>query len=156
MPLKKSSSAEALHSNIRELIKSGHNPKQAIAIGLSNQRKFKHMADGGIIEHEVPHYPEGQDDGLSLSVDHEDLLAKALEKEEYGDNSNSVHYNSDYAVKGEKIEEESESEEQPEFSTPDPVGLKPEPKFANDGPSEPLSEEAKAAILLRKQKRRFS
>jgi hypothetical protein len=48
MPLMKSASSEALHSNIRELVRSGYKPRQAVAIGLSNQRKYKKMAMGGM------------------------------------------------------------------------------------------------------------
>lgn len=47
MPLMRSGSHEAVNSNVKELIRSGRKPKQAIAIALSNQRKYKRMADGG-------------------------------------------------------------------------------------------------------------
>ena len=52
MPLKKSGSHGALQENIREMIRSGHKPKQAIAAALSNQRKYKHMAKGGMVDME--------------------------------------------------------------------------------------------------------
>ena len=41
MPLKKGSSREVVSSNIREMIRSGHSKKQAIAAALSNARKYK-------------------------------------------------------------------------------------------------------------------
>lgn len=39
MPLKKSKSKAALQSNIKEMIKSGHEPKQAAAAAYSVKRK---------------------------------------------------------------------------------------------------------------------
>lgn len=40
MPLKKSGSKKARESNIKEMIESGHPPKQAVAAAYSNQRKY--------------------------------------------------------------------------------------------------------------------
>ena len=41
MPLKKSSSQQALHDNIKAELAAGKSQKQAVAIGLSVQRKAK-------------------------------------------------------------------------------------------------------------------
>lgn len=41
MPLKKSSSKKARQSNIDEMIKAGHPPKQAVAAAYDNQRRAK-------------------------------------------------------------------------------------------------------------------
>jgi len=41
MPLIKSGSEQSLKKNIAELMRSGYPQKQAVAIGLSNQRKYK-------------------------------------------------------------------------------------------------------------------
>lgn len=49
MPLIKSGSKEAIGQNIKELRKAGHPIKQAIAISLANARKYKKMAEGGIV-----------------------------------------------------------------------------------------------------------
>ncbi len=49
MPLKKGVSADVVSSNIKELMKSGRPQKQSIAIALANKRKFKKMAEGGLV-----------------------------------------------------------------------------------------------------------
>jgi hypothetical protein len=41
MPLKKGTSQSAFKSNIREMVKSGHPVKQAVAAAYSQQRKSK-------------------------------------------------------------------------------------------------------------------
>lgn len=41
MPLKKGSSKEVVSANIRELIAAGHPQKQAVAIALSEARRWK-------------------------------------------------------------------------------------------------------------------
>ncbi len=47
MPLKMGHSHEVISSNIKEMTKSGHPLRQAIAASLSNARKSKKMAEGG-------------------------------------------------------------------------------------------------------------
>ena len=42
MPLKKSATKEARQENIEEMIKAGHEPKQAVAAAYDNQRRVKH------------------------------------------------------------------------------------------------------------------
>lgn len=49
MPLKKGSSHEIVSSNVRELMNAGHPQKQAIAISLASKRKYKKMAQGGMV-----------------------------------------------------------------------------------------------------------
>jgi len=41
MPLKKGASKKVVSENIREMIKSGHPQKQAVAAALNQQRKSK-------------------------------------------------------------------------------------------------------------------
>lgn len=50
MPLKMGHAPEIISGNIKELVKSGRDPKQAIAIALSNARKSKKMAMGGMVD----------------------------------------------------------------------------------------------------------
>lgn len=65
MPLMKGNSKEVVGSNIREMMKSGRSRNESIAASLSSARKYKKMADGGMVEDddqdepEVPMYAEG-------------------------------------------------------------------------------------------------
>jgi hypothetical protein len=54
MPLIKSHTDEAREKNIKEMIAAGHDPKQAVAAGYANQRKYKKMAEGGMVAHNDP------------------------------------------------------------------------------------------------------
>jgi hypothetical protein len=47
MPLIKSGSREARDTNIREMIRSGHEPRQAVAASYSNQRKYSRKSKRG-------------------------------------------------------------------------------------------------------------
>lgn len=47
MPLMKGHSAQVVSSNIKEMVRGGYKPKQAIAASLAKARKFKKMAEGG-------------------------------------------------------------------------------------------------------------
>lgn len=58
MPLAKGHGREVVSGNIKEMIRSGYKPKQAIAASLANARKFKKMADGGTVQ--TPNMPEPQ------------------------------------------------------------------------------------------------
>lgn len=57
MPLAKGHSSQVISSNIKELVGSGKNQKQAIAIALSEARRSKKMAGGGMIEEPVKQTP---------------------------------------------------------------------------------------------------
>ena len=48
MPLQKGYSPKIVSGNIRELVNSGHKPKQAIAIALAEKRKYQKMSKGGM------------------------------------------------------------------------------------------------------------
>lgn len=49
MPLIKSGSKEAISHNIKEMRKAGHSMAQSIAASLSTARKYKKMAEGGMV-----------------------------------------------------------------------------------------------------------
>jgi hypothetical protein len=46
MPLKKSASKEAFKANVREMVKSGHPVKQAVAAAYSTQREARGKKGG--------------------------------------------------------------------------------------------------------------
>lgn len=176
MPLKKGHSREVVSSNIKEMIAAGHDPKQAVAASLANARKYKKMADGGMVdfdnddnertnnaENAQRSLSEIQAQGRSLPQDvenpemeaHDDKLAKALydkaEEEEM----------SAFSAGG--LVEEHDTN----------VGNKPDMEIASvmaeplsDEPEKPaemehempggLSEAAKQALMAKKRKRMFS
>lgn len=117
------------------MIEAGHDPKQAVAVALANQRKHKKMADGGMVEQEEI---EGQtsdphrgmfdlqedshiDEGLSEVPEHHELLAHALGERE------------NYAMGG-------------------MVGSKEKPSEVVALPESDFAEEAKKALAKRKTK----
>lgn len=158
MPLKKGHSQEVVSSNIKELVRSGRKPKQAIAVALSNARKYKHMAAGGMIDDDEDEmgsmnvagdmgaageavYPEGQDqEGLSPNVMLAEKLAEGLQARKYVANDNSVSYEADDMVAGKKMNKGGIV--QPESDTM--VGNKPELDWIDDGMGEPMSVQAKS------------
>lgn len=109
MPMIKGHSKEVVQKNIKEMIASGHDPKQAVAASMSMARKSKKMAEGGMVD-----WDDDQDDvtnnsedaqrslgeiqaqGRSLPQDvenpememHQDMLAKALFKKSQDRDSN--------------------------------------------------------------------
>lgn len=50
MPLMRGHSPEVVSSNIKELVRSGRKPRQAVAVALSNKRKYKKMDEGGEVK----------------------------------------------------------------------------------------------------------
>jgi hypothetical protein len=49
MPLSPGHSDEVREKNIREMIAAGHEPRDAVGAAYANQRKYKKMAEGGMI-----------------------------------------------------------------------------------------------------------
>jgi hypothetical protein len=58
MPLKKGFTQKTVSHNIKEMMKAGHAPKQAVAASLANARKYKKMASGGLAESTSPPSPQ--------------------------------------------------------------------------------------------------
>lgn len=61
MPLMKGHSQKVVGHNIKEMMKSGHPKMQAIAASLAKARKYKKMADGGMVLGEEPEYEDDSD-----------------------------------------------------------------------------------------------
>ena len=159
MPLIKSASKEAVSSNIKELVKSGRKPKQAIAIALAHQRQMKHMSEGGLVESQQDSddgdissqgdmgspgeatYPQHDDDeGLSPNVMSAEALAKGLQEQKYAANQNSNSYEADDMVSGAKMNKGGQV--QPEQGMA--LGNKPDLDWIDDGDGEPMSVQAKS------------
>lgn len=200
MPLMKGHSPEVVSGNIKELVKSGRKPKQAVAIALSNARKYKKMAEGGMVEDdeemENPHngdmnvggdmgeageaiYPKDDDDqGLSNNVMDAQALAEGLQASRYAANDNSVEYEANDMVAGNKMDKSGQKQSDKGM----PLGNKPDLDWVNDGDGEPmsvqkmskgsggplehskdvmggqtlgLSEEAKKVLMEKKMKRKY-
>lgn len=83
MPLKNGHDPKTVSANVRELVRAGHDPKQAVAIALSSARKSKKMAQGGEVmdaTEEMPRgLPELQMDG---DVDPEDIASPEEQMED--------------------------------------------------------------------------
>lgn len=191
MPLKKSGSEKSLHENIKEMIKSGHKHKQAVAAALTQQRKYKKMYDGGMVEEEEsyghhdmddnigaykagkPVYPEQDagEQGLSHNVYDEGNLVEHLEQARYSANQSGTLKPDmrDVPVSGRingmgEVEPMS-GDETPEVhydGTEEPMSSMPHKPsslghaMVGGVPASPaLSQEAKMAIMKKKQGRRF-
>lgn len=83
MPMKPGYSHEVIASNINELVRSGRDPKQSVAIALSEARKHKKMAMGGFVENDMP--APGKDDEMLLKQPHMDLADALKDGDEIED-----------------------------------------------------------------------
>lgn len=139
MPLKTGHGTHIVSSNIRELIKAGHPQKQAVAIALSQDRKARKMAYGGLLENDADDsvgdtqgeavYPlMDAKESLSDNVEKENSMADMLQKMEYADNQ----------MQDASLAPESDDE-----------------TLKLDIPSV-ISEQAKEALRAKKGKRRYS
>jgi len=114
MPLIKGHSQKVISENIKELIKSGHKPKQAIAAALANARKYKKMSDGGQVVEEggmedMPH-PEKFHGGM------DEPMSKMDEKgpEDYQRSLNEIREDGEYYA--DEVNNPNEMEEEKHFA----------------------------------------
>ncbi len=161
MPMKKGSDRATVSHNIKEMIKAGHKPSQAVAASLANSRKY---AKGGEVDDEQedsdlkdlqlgsvdsrgdmgeagePIYPEQSDDeGLAIGATEDaSRLAEGLMAKHYGANDNSNDYNPDDTVSGQKMAKGGQV--QPEEGMA--LGNKPDLDWIDDGNGEPMSVQA--------------
>jgi hypothetical protein len=166
MPLKKGHSSEVVSSNIKDLVRAGHEPKQAMAIALAAKRKSKMMADGGMIQEEgtvgEPVYPMDSDNqGLSPKTEAVSEENDDLQADKYSANDNTHSFEADDMVSGKKMSQGGLV--QPE-TTGEKLGTKPDLAWINNGPEDTmsradgmrgLSDEAKMALMAKKMKRRI-
>jgi hypothetical protein len=135
----KGHSPEVVHSNIKELVRAGHDPKQAIAIALANSRKSKMMAEGGMV-----------DDDNDMPRDLYEINEAAVEPPEDISNPEEIAENFDMTkmAMGGMV--------QP-MTSDEPMGAKPtESMPAMDGDKMPMvSKEAMEALMRKKKNRRY-
>jgi hypothetical protein len=172
MPLKPGNSHEIVSSNIKEMVRSGMKPKQAIAAALSHARKSKKMAEGGLVESQMdsddavgdmagkPTYPMGDDDqGLSPNVMSQQELSDALQSSH--SKANSVSYEAESEPSGSKLDEAGLEDEADSLHSS--LGSKPSQDMSSsveDRSRMPsggmgLSDEAMKALAAKKARRRF-
>lgn len=166
MPIKKGFSKETVSSNIKEMVRSGHKPKSAIAASLASARKYKKMYDGGMVDDDLDQEHERGLTSLMIQgdqppianpeeMDMQKKLAMNLHKEE-----ESEEY---YAMGG--LVEGMDGDEEPEVmhdGTEEPMSSMPK-KPADIGHaiiegvpmSMGLSEEAKKALAYKKKMRGY-
>lgn len=161
MPLKKGHSPEVVDFNIKELVRSGRDPKQAVAIALSNARREKKMAMGGMVEQE-----EAPRDLAELNADSNDFaeVANPEEMKEHQAFASALRNKADdslpgYAMGG-LVQGDSMDDE--------PVGNKPSEGMASSSeepmsamPKKPaamgsdLNADQMMAIMEKKKKRKY-
>jgi hypothetical protein len=145
----KKGSREDINSKIKEMVKAGHPVKHAIAASLASARKYQKMSDGGMVDND-------------LDDEHERGLSELMEQGDQGPVSSPSEESMRMDLAS-ALHKKSEDEEFDGFSMGGLVegdndsmeGAKPSemmPAMMGDS----LSEEAKAALMLKKQKRRFS
>lgn len=170
MPLIKSGKKEAVSSNIKELVKSGYKPKQAIAISLSNQRKYKKMADGGLVKEGEYNLDEEHETNIPehmIQGDQPPVANPAIEDQEkqLAANLHAESEKNEFYYVGGLVEPESGDEEplvahdglEDDYKTDEPAAVEHSqisPEVPQFKPS-PLSEEAKKALELKKKSRKF-
>lgn len=155
MPLKKGYSQEVVGSNIKELVGSGYKTKQAIAIALSKSRKYKKMAEGGMVE-------EGyeEDDTPYMGLAEANLNSQPTKDvsnpEELAESKAFAE-----ALRKKAMTEEMDVEEfaaggevqgTEDVLTEEPLKMEPTPPSSS---SDALSEEAMKAIMEKKKNRRY-
>ena len=164
MPMKPGHSRQVVSQNIKEMVASGHKPRQAIAAALANARKSKKMAEGGMVDSELqndalgsvdsahdegeagePINPDGSDQqGLSANVVDVQALAKALQEADHKSNNNSNSFEADDSVAGSKMSKGG----QVQSEHGEALGTKPDLGWIDADTAEPMSDEpAKAASM---------
>ena len=145
MPLKEGHSPEVIRSNISELVKSGKEPKEAVAIALSSARKYKKMSAGGEVDSDDIDMVD--DDDTTDSTDTRSLTELNKDADYYPEDIANPREQEEHLEFAKKLHEEGKKV------------MSPEVHMAEGGPIPPqdveLSEEAKKALEEKKKSRRF-
>lgn len=150
MPLMKGRDAKTVSSNIKEMVKAGHKPKQAIAAALSMKRKSKMMSEGGAVEGDY-----------DLDEEHERTMEELMIQGDQPAVANPQTHDEAMSL-AMRLSNEREMEEyamgglvQDGPAGDEPVGNKPSEDMSSHAEDMQLSDAAMMAIAEKKRKRKF-
>lgn len=169
MPLKKGHSQEVISQNIKEMVAAGHDPKQAVAASLAHARKYRKMAEGGMVD-----FDDDLDEGTNNTEDAQRSLGELQaqgrsmpqdvenpEMEEHDDHLAKALYDKSQSTDALMFAEGGLVEGMADTD----VGNMPDEDMA-DSTEEPMSSEmmspmglsmdAQMALMERKKKRRYA
>lgn len=157
MPLKDGHDQESVSYNVKELVRSGRDPKEAVAIALSHARKSKKMAAGGMVEDEAPRdlYEENVDSQPSDISNPENMSEHNKDMNDMKKDADSKGYAMGGLVQPETSDEimGNKPSEDMMSSTEEPLSSLPMKPAALDHAL--LSQDAMNALAERKKKRRY-
>lgn len=154
MAMRKGKNHETVSMNVKDMVRGGREPKNAIAMALMSARKYKDMdgyteGEEEAMDANIPIYPIGDDQGLSENVLAEQKMASMLQADRYAANQNTRE-----SPKNTGTNPGTEGPQKGLHQENDPMGSKPtQEQVSSTG--EPMSVEAMAAIAERKKKRQM-
>lgn len=141
MPLHPGHSDDVREKNIKEMIDAGHDPKEAVGAAYANQRKYKKMAAGGMVQDdELSEYDKIEDE---TSDPHTGLFEEQDDSHLSNDLSEDPEHHEMLANKLMMAETEGNGTPDSDIDPEETVSM-PESHFA---------EQAKMAIEARKKKK---
>lgn len=163
MPLKRGSSRDVISSNINELVKSGRDPKQAMAIALASAHKSKKMAMGGMVDDDMDSAPRDLYESNADSQMDPDAVMNPEEQREMSDREKMLRHMAGqpemHLAMGGLVEPMYEDEpmgNEPTEDMADSIEDKMAEPGEGSGPEHPMiSAEAMVALEKKKKMRRY-
>ena len=149
-PMRKGHSPEVVSHNVKELVKSGKKQKEAVAIALSAARKYKKMAQGGLVE--SPDFDEDQDSSNDQDADRDQADIAEMGKFHENEIANPEAQDAERMF-AKKLFEQSEKREgyamgglvldkEDGVQVDGVQGTEPDLEWVNDSTEEPMVEES--------------